>query len=96
MRYFFQIYTIIDRCIGFRMNIATTKDLGRIIRQKRIDDGLTLEEAAGVCGVSYAFLSALENGKETVQLNKVLQVTMCLGLELEANVRTWTNLRNVT
>lgn len=78
------------------MNIATTKDLGRIIRQKRIDDGLTLEEAAGVCGVSYAFLSALENGKETVQLNKVLQVTMCLGLELEANVRTWTNLRTVT
>ncbi|MDA8430566.1 MAG: helix-turn-helix domain-containing protein [Geobacteraceae bacterium] len=78
------------------MNIATPKDLGRIIRQKRIDDGLTLEEAAGVCGVSYAFLSALENGKETVQLNKVLQVTMCLGLELEANVRTWTNLRNVT
>ena len=78
------------------MNIATPKDLGRIIRQKRIDDGLTLEEAAGVCGVSYAFLSALENGKETVQLNKVLQVTMCLGLELEANVRTWTNLRTVT
>lgn len=78
------------------MNIATPKDLGRIIRQKRIDDGLTLEEAAGVCGVSYAFLSALENGKETVQLNKVLQVTMCLGLELEANVRSWTNLRNVT
>ena len=78
------------------MNIATPKDLGRIIRQKRIDDGLTLEEAAGVCGVSYAFLSALEHGKETVQLNKVLQVTMCLGLELEANVRSWTNLSNVT
>jgi len=77
------------------MNIATPKDLGRIIRQKRIDDGLTLEEAAGVCGVSYAFLSALENGKETVQLNKVLQVTTCLGLELEVNVRSWTNLRNV-
>ena len=78
------------------MKIATSKDLGQIIRQKRKDDGLTLEQAAGVCGVSYAFLSALENGKETVQLNKVLQVTMCLGLELEANVRTWTNLRNVT
>ena len=82
--------------MGLKMNIATPKDLGRIIRQKRIDDGLTLEEAAGVSGVSYAFLSALENGKETVQLNKVLQVSMCLGLELEANVRSWTNLRNVT
>lgn len=96
MRHFFKTYTSVDVGIGFNMNIATTKDLGRIIRQKRIDDGLTLEEAAGVCGVSYAFLSALENGKETVQLNKVLQVTMCLGLELEANVRTWTNLRTVT
>jgi len=60
------------------------------------DDGLTLEEAAGVCGVSYAFLSALENGKETFQINKMLQVFKCLGLELEANVRSWANLRNVT
>jgi HTH-type transcriptional regulator/antitoxin HipB len=76
------------------MKIATSKDIGRIIRQKRKDDGLTLEQAAGICGVSYAFLSALENGKETVQLNKVLQVTMCLGLELEANVRTWSSLGN--
>jgi transcriptional regulator with XRE-family HTH domain len=75
--------------LEFEMKIVTSKDLGRIIRQKRKDDGLTLEEAAGVSGVSYAFLSALENGKETVQLNKVLQVTMCLGLVLEANVRTW-------
>ena len=80
--------------IGFKMKIGISKDLGRIIRQKRKDDGLTLEQAAGVCDVSYAYLSALENGKETVQLNKVLQVTMCLGLELEANVRTWVNLRN--
>ena len=73
------------------MKITTSKDIGRLIRQKRKEDGLTLEEAAGVCGVSYAFLSALENGKETVQLNKVLQVFMCLGLELEANIRSWAN-----
>lgn len=73
------------------MKIARAEDIGRIIRQKRKDDGLTLEEAAGVCGVSYAFLSALENGKETVQLNKVLLVFKCLGLELEVNVRSWAN-----
>ncbi len=71
------------------MKIAGAQELGRIIRQKRKDDGLTLEEAAGLCGVSYAFLSALENGKETVRLNKVLQVTACLGIEIEANIRTW-------
>lgn len=71
------------------MKITTAEDIGRIIKQKRKDDGLTLEEASAVCGVSYAFLSALENGKETVRLNKVLQVVKCLGIELEANIRTW-------
>jgi transcriptional regulator with XRE-family HTH domain len=71
------------------MKVHTAEDIGRIVRQKRKDDGLTLEEAAAVCGVSYAFLSALENGKETVRLNKVLLVIRCLGIELEANVRTW-------
>ncbi len=71
------------------MKISSAIDIGRIIKQKRKDDGLTLEEAAAVCNVSYAFLSALENGKETVRLNKVLQVAKCLGVELEANIRTW-------
>ena len=71
------------------MKIASAGDIGRTIKQKRKDDGLTLEEAAAVCGVSYAFLSALENGKETVRLNKVLQVARCLGIELEAKPRAW-------
>lgn len=71
------------------MKITTADDLGRVIKQRRKEDGLTLEEAAAVCGVSYAFLSALEHGKETVRLNKVLQVIKCLGIELEAHPRTW-------
>ena len=71
------------------MKITNAEDIGRIIKQKRKEDGLTLEEAAAVCGVSYAFMSALENGKETVRLNKVFQVLKCLGIELEAKLRTW-------
>ncbi len=71
------------------MKVLAAEDLGRIVRQKRKEDGLTLEEAAAICGVSYAFLSAFENGKETVRLDKVLQVTRCLGIELEAHLRTW-------
>lgn len=78
------------------MKVLTAEDLGTIIKQKRKADGLTLEEAAGVCGVSYAFLSALENGKETVRLNKVLQVLTCLGIELEANSRTWSGPGSVS
>ena len=71
------------------MKIANAEDIGKIIKEKRKDDGLTLQEAAALCGVSYAFLSALENGKATVQLNKVLQVLGCLSIELEAGIRTW-------
>ncbi len=71
------------------MKITTAEVLGNIIRQKRKADGLTLEEAAAVCGVSYAFFSALENGKESVRLNKVLQVLATLGIDLEATTRTW-------
>ena len=71
------------------MKIINPEDIGQIIKQKRKSDGLTLVEAAAVCGVSYAFLSALENGKATVQLNKVLQVLSGLGLELQASIRSW-------
>lgn len=78
------------------MKIITAEDLGSIIKQKRKADGLTLEEAAAVCGVSYAFFSALENGKETVRLNKVLQVLACLGIELEATTRTWSGPGNAS
>lgn len=78
------------------MKIITAKDLGSIIRQKRKADGLTLEEAAAVCGVSYAFFSALENGKETVRLNKVLQVLASLGIELQATNRTWSGPGNAS
>jgi HTH-type transcriptional regulator / antitoxin HipB len=71
------------------MRINEAKDIGQMVRQKRKSDGLTLEEAAAVCGVSYAFLSALENGKETARLDKILQVFNCLGIELDARPRGW-------
>ncbi len=76
--------------MGLIMRITTVTDLGHAIRHKRKTDRLTLEEAAALCGVSYAFLSALENGKETVRLNKVLQVLHSLGIELDLSDRGWT------
>ncbi|HOI17513.1 MAG TPA: helix-turn-helix domain-containing protein [Geobacteraceae bacterium] len=64
------------------MKIRSAEDLGRIIRKKRKEDGLTLHDAAAVCGLSHVFLTALENGKESVRLDKVLKVTSCLRIEL--------------
>ena len=71
------------------MRIKTSEDLGSIIKKKRKQDGLTLHHAAAICGVSHVFLSELENGKQSVRLNKVLQVAECLGIEFNANVRGW-------
>jgi y4mF family transcriptional regulator len=71
------------------MEIKTPENLGLMIRRKRKQDGLTLHDAAAICGVSHVFLSALENGKETVRLNKVLQVAACLGIEIHATNRGW-------
>ncbi len=70
------------------VKINTPADIGRIIRKKRKEDGLSLIEAAALCNVGYRFLSDLENGKATAQLNKVLQVLRGLGID------AWLRARN--
>lgn len=69
--------------------IAKTTDIGAAIRKKRKEDGLTLADAAALCGVGYRFMSDLENGKVTVQLGKVLQVLTALGLNVYVESRKW-------
>ncbi|NJM44490.1 MAG: helix-turn-helix transcriptional regulator [Brachymonas sp.] len=55
---------------------------GQIIRQARKAVDLTQSEVAALCGVSVPFLSHLEGGKPTVQLNKALHVAAQLGVAL--------------
>lgn len=62
--------------------IASTNDLGKAIRSKRKEIGMRQETAAGMTGVGTKFLSQLENGKETAELGKALQVLHKMGLEL--------------
>ena len=62
------------------------------IRKKRKEDGLTLADTAALCGVGYRFMSDLENGKETVQVGKVLKVLKvltALGLDMTIEARKW-------
>jgi HTH-type transcriptional regulator/antitoxin HipB len=78
-----------NAALEVHMLITTSQDLGSIIRKKRKEERITLHQAAALCGVSHVFLSALENGKESVRLDKVLQVAACLGIEIHANPRGW-------
>lgn len=54
-----------------------------VIRRRRRSLGLHQDELADLAGVSERFVNSLENGKRTVQLDKVLAVLSTLGLHLE-------------
>lgn len=69
--------------------VISVADVGAAIRKKRKEDGLTLIDAAALCGVGYRFMSDLENGKETAQLGKVLQVLKALGLDVFIELKKW-------
>lgn len=53
------------------------------VRARRAALNLRQEEVADLAGVSERFVYALENGKTTAQLDKVLAVLDALGLHLE-------------
>lgn len=64
--------------------IPDANDLGKVIRDARKSQGLTQDQLAGMTGTGRRFISELENGKDTVQLGKVLLVLAALGIAIYA------------
>lgn len=62
--------------------VTSTVQLGEIARAARKKQGLTQLDLAGLAGKSNRFLIDLERGKETLQMQKVIDVLALLGLEL--------------
>lgn len=62
--------------------ISNTKALGNLVREERKRQGLTQTELAGLSNVGVTFLSHLENGKETAEVGKVIDVLTLLGIDL--------------
>jgi transcriptional regulator with XRE-family HTH domain len=54
------------------------------VKQKRLEFGMTQSEASALCKVGIRFLSELENGKPTLQIDKVLKVVNFFGIKLSA------------
>ncbi len=69
------------------INIGSTRELGELIMHERKAQGLTQTQLAGLSGVGITFLSNLENGKQTAELGKTLNVLATLGLDLLAERR---------
>ena len=62
--------------------ILDTRELGNVIRKRRRELGYTQACLASYAGVSASFLSELENGKETIQVGKMIDVLSLLGMDI--------------
>ena len=62
--------------------IASSQGFGATIRAERKRQRLTQTELADLCAVSLSFVSDLENGKPTAELEKSLRVARTLGFDV--------------
>ena len=61
----------------------TSEEIGKVVRQARVEQGLRQDQLAAAAGVGIRFIVELEQGKSTVRLSKVLTVLNALGYHLE-------------
>lgn len=67
---------------GAGTKISTVRELGQVIQNTRKEQELTQMDIAGLAHTGNRFVVDLENGKPTIQMQKVLDVLGLLGLEL--------------
>ena len=61
----------------------TSQDIGQLIRQTRKGLGITQEALALAAGTGLRFISDLERGKPTCELEKTLHVLNMLGIRIQ-------------
>ena len=69
-------------------HLRSAKDFGRIIRDERRRQGMTQADLAGLADVGVTFLSQLENGKDSAEIGKAIQVMTILGIDIDASPRS--------
>jgi len=60
----------------------SAETIGSIIKKKRKLANLTQQQLAAYSGTGRRFISELENGKDTLEFGKLVQVCQALGLDL--------------
>ena len=67
--------------------IRTVGYFGTVVKAVRQRRGLTQQQLADAAGVGRRFLSELENGKPTLEFDKVLKTAIAVGIDLLARPR---------
>lgn len=63
------------------MNTKTAKEFGQAIRLRRKDLGYTQGYLSDFSGLSVSFISDLERGKKTIELEKAIYLANLLGMD---------------
>ncbi|MGN0962867.1 MAG: helix-turn-helix domain-containing protein [Clostridia bacterium] len=64
------------------MKITDSKSLGRVIRERRKDLNYTQAYLADFTGLSVSFISDLERGKPTAEIEKTIRLINILGMDV--------------
>lgn len=62
--------------------MTKTQHFGRIVLERREALGLSIEKAAGLCGMSYKGLEEIELGDSDPKLSSVLNISAALCIDL--------------
>lgn len=71
-----------DPNIDKGMVVRTTEEIGSLIRLVRNEQGINQMVVAGMFGSGNRFISDAENGKKTIQAQKLLDLLGLVGLEV--------------
>lgn len=63
------------------MIVTDAKSFGKAIRKRRKQLGYTQAYLSEFTGMSVSFLSDLENGKPTIELEKAIRIANLLGMD---------------
>ena len=55
-------------------------EIGKLVQSERKRQGITQLQLAGMAGTGIRLISDIENGKDTVQVQKLLKILHTLGL----------------
>ena len=64
------------------MKINSSKEFGEFLRARRKELGYTQSYLSALTGLSISFISDVENGKKTVELNRSIDLLSMLGIDL--------------
>ncbi len=67
--------------------VTSAQDIGQLVRTAREAQNLSQQSFADLAGVGRRFVSELENGKATLEFDKVLKVAAAAGIDMFARKR---------